>query len=294
VLGSGDLSSFQGLKEIDMSKVWMITGANRGLGLEISRAALAAGERVVATARKPESVTKALGENERLLALPLDVTEPDQASAAVEAVMQKFGRIDVLVNNAGYGQFGPFEEASHEEVEAQFRVNVFGTMHVTRAVLPTMRAQKSGRIFNISSIAGLKGGSMASLYCASKFAMEGWSEGLAGEVMPFGIQVTAVEPGFFRTDFLDASSVRYTEITQPEYQEGMTQLRGWLDGKNQQQEGDPARLGQVLLEMAAKPEQPLHLLMGSDAVAWMEDRIQRDTQSTEEWRGVSVSTDFIA
>jgi NAD(P)-dependent dehydrogenase (short-subunit alcohol dehydrogenase family) len=275
-----------------MSKVWMITGANRGLGLEIAKAALAAGERVVATARKPESVMQALGENERLLALPLDVTVPEQAAAAVEAAVKMFGQIDVLVNNAGYGQFGPFEEASQEEVETQFRVNVFGTMHVTRAVLPTMRAQKSGRIFNISSVAGLKGGAMASLYCASKFAMEGWSEGLAAEVAPFGIQVTAVEPGFFRTDFLDISSVRYTEITQPEYAEGMAQLRGWLDGKNQQQEGDPVKLGRVLVEVAGKAEQPLHLLMGSDAVAWMEDRIERDTRVTEEWRAVSVSTDF--
>ncbi len=275
-----------------MSKVWMITGANRGLGLEIAKAALAAGERVVATARRPESVTQALGENERLLALPLDVTVPEQAAAAVEAAVKMFGRIDVLVNNAGFGQFGPFEEASPEEVETQFRVNVFGTMHVTRAILPTMRAQKSGRIFNLSSIAGLKGAAMSSLYCASKFAMEGWSESLAAEVSPFGIQVTAVEPGFFRTDFLDVSSVRYTEITQPEYAEGMAQLRGWLDGKNQQQEGDPVKLAQVLVEVAAKPEQPLHLLMGSDAIAWMEDRIQRDTRATEEWRAVSVSTDF--
>jgi NAD(P)-dependent dehydrogenase (short-subunit alcohol dehydrogenase family) len=275
-----------------MSKVWMITGANRGLGLEIAKAALAAGEWVVATARKPESVTQALGENERLLALPLDVTEPEQATAAVEAAVKRFGQIDVLVNNAGFGHFGPFEEASPEEVETQFRVNVFGTMHVTRAVLPTMRGQKSGRIFNLSSIAGLKGAAMSSLYCASKFAMEGWSESLAAEVSPFGIQVTAVEPGFFRTDFLDVSSVRYTEITQPEYAEGMAQLRGWLDGKNQQQEGDPAKLGRVLVELAAKPEQPLHLLMGSDATAWMEDRIERDTRATEEWRGVSVSTDF--
>ncbi|CAN5723386.1 oxidoreductase [soil metagenome] len=274
------------------NKVWMITGANRGLGLEIARAALAEGNSVVATARKPEGITLTLGEHESLLALPLDVTRPDQATAAVEAAIARFGTIDVLVNNAGYGHFGPFEEASPADIEEQFRVNVFGTMHVTRAVLPTMRDQRSGRIFNISSIAGLKGGAMSSLYSSSKFAMEGWSEALAAELQPFGIQVTAVEPGFFRTDFLEASSVRYTEITRPEYRTALEQLRGWLDGKNHQQEGDPASLARVLLEVSTKEQQPLHLLMGSDAVAWMQDRIERDTRSTEEWQAVSASTDF--
>ncbi len=272
----------------------MITGASRGLGLEIARAALAAGEMVVATARKAEAVTAALGEHERLLAVALDVTAAEQAVSAVAAATERFGRVDVLVNNAGYGHLGPFEESAAEDVAEQFAVNVFGAMHVTRAVLPGMRERRRGRIFNISSIAGLRGGPNASLYCSSKFALEGWSESLAAEVQPLGVQVTAVEPGFFRTDFLDASSVRYTEVKHPEYREGMEQLQGWMATKNHTQEGDPAKLAQVLLEVAGRPEQPLHLPMGSDAVAWMEARIARDREALEEWRAVSTSTDFPA
>ncbi len=277
-----------------MSKVWMITGASRGLGLEIARAALTAGESVVATARKAEAVAAALGQHERLLTLPLDVTVGAEATSAVGAAIERFGGVDVLVNNAGYGHLGPFEEATVADIEEQYAVNVFGAMHVTRAVLPAMRERRSGRIFNISSIAGLRGGPNASLYCSSKFALEGWSESLAAELQPMGISVTAVEPGFFRTDFLDASSIRYTEVRNPEYREGMEQLQGWMATKNHTQEGDPAKLAQVLLDVAGMSEQPLHLPMGSDAVAWMEVRIERDRKALEEWRKVSVSTDFPA
>ncbi|AFL86445.1 short-chain dehydrogenase of unknown substrate specificity [Terriglobus roseus DSM 18391] len=275
-----------------MSKVWMITGASRGLGLEIAKAALAAGDQVIAGARDAAKITSALGTQEHLLAVALDVTVPAQSTAAVAAGIERFGHIDVLVNNAGYGHFGPFEQASADDIEAQYSVNVFGAMHVTRAVLPGMRQQKSGRIFNISSVAGLKGGPMASLYCSSKFALEGWSESLAGELQPLGIQVTAVEPGFFRTDFLEPTSVRYTDAALPEYAPGLEQMQAWLNGKSLQQEGDPAKLAKVLVDVASKPEQPLHLLMGSDAIAWMEDRLQRDAKNVEEWRTVSASTDF--
>lgn len=275
-----------------MSKVWMITGASRGLGLEIAKAALAAGDQVIAAARDAAKVTAALGEQERLLAVALDVTEPAQSTAAVAAGIARFGHIDVLVNNAGYGHFGPFEQASADDIEAQYRVNVFGAMHVTRAVLPGMRQQKSGRIFNISSVAGLKGGPMASLYCSSKFALEGWSESLAGELQPLGIQVTAVEPGFFRTDFLEPTSVRYTDAALPEYGPGLEQMQAWLNGKSLKQEGDPAKLASVLVDVAGRAHQPMHLLMGSDAIAWMEDRLQRDAKNVEEWRSVSASTDF--
>ncbi|SEB89505.1 SDR family NAD(P)-dependent oxidoreductase [Terriglobus roseus] len=275
-----------------MSKVWMITGASRGLGLEIAKAALAAGDQVIAGARDAAKIASALGTQEHLLGVALDVTAPAQATAAVAAGIERFGRIDLLVNNAGYGHFGPFEQASADDVEAQYRVNVFGAMHVTRAVLPGMREQKSGRIFNISSIAGLKGGPMASLYCSSKFALEGWSESLAGELQPLGIQVTAVEPGFFRTEFLEPGSVRYTADELPEYGPGLEQMQAWLNGKSLQQEGDPAKLAKVLVDLAGRAEQPLHLLMGSDAIAWMEDRLQRDAKNVEEWRSVSVSTDF--
>jgi NAD(P)-dependent dehydrogenase (short-subunit alcohol dehydrogenase family) len=206
--------------------------------------------------------------------------------------MGKFGRIDVLVNNAGYGHLGPFEEASAAEIEAQYRVNVYGAMHVTRAVLPVMRQQQSGRIFNISSVAGLTGAAMASLYCSSKFALEGWSESLAAELSPLGIHVTAVEPGFFRTDFLDSSSIRYTPATHAEYRSGHEQMQTWLNGKNHLQEGDPVKFAEVLLHVAEKETQPTHLVLGSDAIGYLRARIERDTLQLEEWSSVSASTDF--
>ncbi len=277
---------------MEMSKVWFITGSSRGLGLAIAEVVLAAGQNVVATARDASAVTKALGEQENLLALPLDVTEPAGAEAAVKAAIGRFGTVDVLVNNAGYGHFGPFEEASAADVARQFEVNLFGAMHVTRAVLPEMRRKESGRIFNISSIAGLQGSGMGSLYCSSKFAMAGWSESLSMELEPLGIQVTCVEPGFFRTEFLGGNSVQYVDAKLPEYTNGVKQMREWLDGKHQTQEGDPKKLATALLQLAAAEKQPAHLLMGSDAVQRMQDRIERDTAETQEWKSVSVSTDF--
>jgi NAD(P)-dependent dehydrogenase (short-subunit alcohol dehydrogenase family) len=178
-----------------MSKVWFVTGSSRRLGLDITKAALGAGQKVVATARVAGAVTNAMGEQENLLALDLDVTKPTDAEASVKAAVNKFGTIDVLANNAGYGHFGPFEEAIPEDITKQFDVNLFGAMHVTRAVLPEMRRRKSGRVFNISSIAGLQGFGLSSLYCSSKFALVGWSESLSVELEPLGIQVTCIEPG---------------------------------------------------------------------------------------------------
>lgn len=277
-----------------MSKTWLITGSSRGLGLEIARAALEAGDAVVATARQPEAVQTALGARGTLRALPLDVTNKGSVEQAVKTAVEAFGRIDVLVNNAGYGHFGPFEEATEEEVARQFDVNLFGAMAVTRAVLPQMRQQRSGRIFNISSIAGIVGNAMGSLYAGTKFAMEGWSESLALELEPLGIQVTTVEPGFFRTEFLGEQSVRYIEPRNEDHRAGAAAMREWLDGKHQQQEGDPATLAQILVELTRRAQQPLRLLMGSDAVERMETRVARDTASTEDWRSVSQSTDFVS
>jgi NAD(P)-dependent dehydrogenase (short-subunit alcohol dehydrogenase family) len=275
-----------------MSKVWFVTGSSRGLGLDITKAALTAGQKVVATARDASAVKKAFGEREDLLALNLDVTKPADAEAAVKAAIAKFEMVDVLVNNAGYGHFGPFEEASAEDVTKQFDVNLFGAMHVTRAVLPGMRGRKTGRVFNISSIAGLQGFGMSSLYCSSKFALAGWSESLSMELEPLGIQVTCVEPGFFRTEFLGGSSVQYVDAKLPEYEGGVKQMREWLDGKHQTQEGDPKKLAEALLRLVLAEKQPAHLLMGSDAVQRMHDRIARDTAETQQWKSVSVSTDF--
>lgn len=192
-----------------MNKTWFITGATRGIGAAIAKAALDAGNKVVATGRKLEAVNQALGTAENLLPLALDVTRADQVEIAVRTAIERFGRIDVLVNNAGYGLMGPFEETAPEDIRAQFETNVFGLMAVTRAVMPGMRQQRSGRIFNISSVAGLKGVWGASPYNASKFAVEGFSQAIAQELAPFGVCVTSVSPGFFRTDFLDLSSAKY-------------------------------------------------------------------------------------
>ena len=276
-----------------MSKVWFITGASRGLGLSMARAALAAGETVVATARDPGAVTRALGAgDDRLLACELDVAQATQAAAAVQAAVARFGRIDVLVNNAGYGHLGMFEESSVDEIERQFRVNVFGAMDVTRAVLPVMRGQRAGHVFTITSIGGLRGSPGASLYCATKFALEGWSEGLAGEVAPFGIRVTAVEPGRFRTDFLDASSARYPAASIADYAEAAAKSRAAFDENNHLQAGDPDKLADAMLQLVAAKEPPLHFLAGTDAVGVLETRIERDRRQLAAWGALSASTDL--
>src|SRR6516164_2447356 len=183
-------------------KTWFITGASRGFWLRVAKLALQRGDNVVAAARRVAAVTKALGENLRLLAGPLDVTDELQAQKAVEAAVARFGRIDVLLNNAGFGLLGAVEEASAQDVERLYRTNVFGLLAVTRAVLPQMRAQKSGRILNISSIGGYRGAAGFGVYCSTKFAVEGLSEALHTELAPLGVHVTVVEPGYFRTDFL--------------------------------------------------------------------------------------------
>ncbi len=278
-----------------MSKVWFITGASRGIGLEIARAALADGKCVVATGRNPGRVAATLGsDNQRLLPLRLDVTAPEQAAAAVAAAIERFSRIDVLVNNAGYGQLGMFEDNSPAEIAEQFRVNVFGSFDITREVLPVMRKQRSGHVFTITSIGGLRGGAGGSLYCATKFALEGWSESLAQEVAGFGIRVTAVEPGFFRTDFLDSMSVRYASSLIADYTAESKRIRAFYDARNKKQAGDPVKLAKALLQLAKEENPPLHFLAGTDAVSTLEQRIQRDQEQLTQWRYLSCATDHEA
>ena len=231
------------------TRVWFITGASRGIGAEIAKAALDAGHRVVATGRQADSITKALGTSANLLAVSLDVTQEQQAAAAVQAAVERFGRIDVLVNNAGYGQLGFFESISAEQISNQFATNVFGCMHVTRAVLPMMRKQRSGYVFSISSISGIIGDPGASISCASKFAVEGWMECLRLELERFGITAILIEPGFFSTDFLDNSSVSYGDIQIEEYAAWSADTRAALDARNHQQLGDPAKLGAAMLTL---------------------------------------------
>ncbi|AMK19924.1 MULTISPECIES: oxidoreductase [Sphingobium] len=250
-----------------MTKTWFITGAARGIGASIARAAYAAGEQVVATARDVATLKAALGaENERLHFVQLDVTRSDQATAAVGAAMERFGRIDVLVNNAGYGHLGIFEEFSEQDIEQQFETNTFGVFRMCRAVLPIMRAQRSGYVVNISSIAGIAGGPGGSIYCASKHAVEGFSEALAGEVQPFGISVTIIEPGFFRTDFMSGKSLRFPTDALADYADINAAHREFYARNDGNQPGDPDRLAQIILQFAASDEPPLRFAAGGDAV----------------------------
>lgn len=275
-------------------RTWLITGATRGIGLEIARAALAAGENVVATGRDPDRVTAALGSHDRLLALRLDVCEASEADAAVEAAIARFGRIDVLVNNAGYGQLGMFEEVDARQVERQFATNVFGLMNVSRAVLPVMRAQRSGHIFNLSSIGGAIGFPGGSLYCATKFAVEGFSDSLAQEVQDLGIVVVIVEPGFFRTDFLDEHSVRYGEHRIDDYAEASDALREFYETRNHQQAGDPAKLAANIVTLARHEAPPRRYAAGSDAIGMLRETYRSRREELDRWQTLSLSTDIEA
>lgn len=275
-----------------MNKVWFITGASRGIGFELAKAALASGDRVVATARKSAALAASLGGDEgNLLALPLDVSDKAAIGEAVQAAIGRFGRIDVLVNNAGYGQLGLFEECDEARVRRQFEVNVFGLFDVTRAVLPQMRRQRSGVIFNLSSTAGVRGLAGGSLYCASKFAVEGFSESLALEVAQFGIRVVIVRPGPFRTDFLDPSSVDYGDQSIDDYAQSSASLRAEMGGRNHLQAGDPARLGAALVELAGRSDAPLRFAAGSNALGVVADKIALLASELEAWRPLSASTD---
>jgi NAD(P)-dependent dehydrogenase (short-subunit alcohol dehydrogenase family) len=275
-----------------MSKVWFITGAGRGIGAHIAKAALEAGDRVVVTGRHVRQLQETYASyGARVLALKLDASVQADAVAAVAAAHEVFGSIDVLVNNAGYGQLGLFEEIAPEDVERQFQTNVFGLMHVTRAVLPVMRKQRSGHIMNLASVGGFMGFDGASVYCAAKFAVEGFSQSLALEVAPFGINVTIVEPGFFRTDFLDKSSVRYGVTKIADYEEAADGALTDYESYNHRQPGDPARLGKVLVEVAALRFPPMRFVAGSDAVRFARIAFDRRQSVVDAFAALSLKTD---
>ncbi|NGO54293.1 oxidoreductase [Allomesorhizobium camelthorni] len=273
-------------------KTWFITGASRGFGLRIARLALERGDHVVATARRAEAVTDALGANANLLALPLDVTDETQARAAAAAAIARFGQIDVLLNNAGFGLLGAVEEASANEVDRLYRTNVFGLLNVTRAILPHMRSRRSGRILNISSIGGYRGAAGFGVYSSTKFAVEGLSEALHAELAPLGIHVTVVEPGYFRTDFLDASSLSVSANGIADYNGTAGAVRTRAVDLNHGQPGDPDRLARVLVDFAEASDPPVRLPLGSDTVAVIEAKHASDAAILREWRAVSISTDF--
>lgn len=273
-------------------KTWFITGASRGFGAKIAALALAQGDNVVATARNPHDVSRRLGRHPSLLALPLDVTDEAQAQSTAKAAVARFGRIDVLLNNAGYGLLGAVEEATGEEVERLYRTNVFGLLHVTRAVLPYMRSQRSGRILNISSIGGYRGAAGFGVYSSTKFAVEGLSEALHAELAPLGIHVTVVEPGYFRTDFLDSTSLAVSPVRIEDYNTSAGRVRAVAVDLNHGQPGDPDRLAQVLVDLADASNPPVRLPLGSDTVAAIQAKHATDGAILAEWRDVSVSTDF--
>lgn len=274
-------------------KTWFITGASRGFGLRIARLALERGDNVVATARRSEALSEALGERSNLLALALDVTDEAQARVAAAAAVERFGAIDVLLNNAGFGLLGAVEEATAQEIEHVYRTNVFGLLNVTRAVLPHMRARRSGRILNISSIGGYRSAAGFGVYCSTKFAVEGLSEALHAELAPLGIHVTVVEPGYFRTDFLDGSSLSVSPRGIADYNETAGATRARATGLNHQQPGDPDRLARVLVDFADAPNPPVRLPLGSDTIAAIEAKHAADAEILRQWRAVSVSTDFV-
>ncbi len=274
------------------NKVWFITGASRGFGLLIARDALARGDSVVAAARNPQAIVDALGVHPNLLPVQLDVTREAAAVIAVQAAVERFGRIDVLVNNAGYGILGAVEETSAEEVRRNYETNVFGLLHVTRAVLPVMRKQHSGHVMNISSVGGYSAYQGWGVYSSTKFAVEGLSEAMALELAPLGVHVTVVEPGFFRTDFLDASSLSETATRIDDYRDTVGAMRTFAAGVNHQQPGDPEKLSKALLQLADSARPPLRLHLGSDTVARVREKNRFVEQEMAAWLELSLSTDF--
>src|SRR5262249_29419599 len=251
-------------------------------------AVLASGDAVVATARDPSSI----GDHPRLLKLPLDVTNEGKARDAAARGIEEFGRIDVLVNNAGYGLLGAVEEASALEVERVFATNVLGLLNVTRAVLPYKRKRRSGHIINMSSIGGYASSAGWGVYCATKFAVEGISEALSIELAPLGIYATVVEPGYFRTDFLSAPSLSSTAVRIDDYADTVGKMRTFAAAANHQQPGDPQRLAQVIAQLAAARKPPTRLAVGTDTVARIEEKHRDVERELDQWRSVSLSTDF--
>jgi len=270
-------------------KVWFITGAGRGMGVDIAKAALAAGNAVVATGRNPDAVTKALGEADDLLVVKVDVTDPADAEAAVQAAVERFGRIDVLVNNAGNFYAGFFEELSPQHFRAQVETTLFGPMNLTRTVLPVLRAQRSGLVVAISSTAGIVGQEFCTAYAAAKFGVEGWIESLTPEVAPFGIRTMLVEPGFFRTQLLTPESTNYAEPSIDDYAERTNQTVAAWNAMNGQQGGDPAKLANALVQLASQDEPPLRFAAGADAIATVEQKAKDLLAQADAYRELSTN-----
>ncbi len=283
-----------GIQQGGFKRAWFITGASRGIGALIAEAALADGNVVVAAGRNVAAIVERLGESAALLPVALDVTSEAQAKAAVQAAVERFGRIDVLVNNAGFGLLGAVEESADKDVRRMYDTNVFGLLNVTRAVLPTMRANRSGHVINISSIGGYRAAAGFGVYSSTKFAVEGITEALHAELMPLGIHATVVEPGYFRTDFLDASSLVVAPDVIDDYDETSGAVRRKAVQINHKQPGDPTKLAAAMITLVDAPNPPLRLPLGTDTLAAIAAKNAYVAQEMDAWKTISASTDFAA
>ncbi|MEI2417881.1 oxidoreductase [Orrella sp. JC864] len=280
------------IQDRNFKRVWFITGASRGLGALMARAALQDGNAVVATGRDAAAVAARLGPAPGLLPLALDVTDARQAEQAARQALQAFGRIDVLVNNAGFGLLGAVEESEEEAVRRVFETNVFGVLNVLRAVLPAMRAQGAGHVINLSSIGGWRAAAGFGVYCATKFAIEGITEALHQELAPLGIHATVVEPGYFRTDFLDGASLAVASRIIEDYAATAGAVRAAAGALNHRQPGDPEKLALAMLQLADAPRPPLRLPLGSDTLQAIAEKQAHVAWETEAWQDLARSTDF--
>lgn len=274
-------------------KVWLITGAARGMGADFAKAVLAAGDSVVASGRDTDRVSKFLGQSDDLLPVKLDVTNRADAEAAVRTAVARFGRIDVLVNNAASFYAGFFEELTPEQIERQLATSLLGPMNVTRAVLPVMRKQRSGHVISISSSACLLAGyEFVSAYAASKFGLEGWMESLHVEVAPFGINTTIVNPGFFRTELLTEQSTNYADPSVADYDKKRGELLDFWKSQNGKQSGDPAKLARALITIASQEPLPRRFIAGADSIAAAEQKIADLQAQIDAYRDLSTSLSF--
>lgn len=276
-----------------MKNIWFVTGASKGLGLSLVKKLLDQGYGVAATSRTKKSLQEAVGENDQFLALEMDLSSEASVQQAVSQTLEKFGRLDVVVNNAGYGQIGSLEELSDAESRANFEVNVFGMLNVIRATMPRLRAQQSGRYYNISSIGGFSGAFPGwGIYCATKFAVEGLSESFAEESKAFGVKVTIVSPGYFRTDFLTDSSLGLPNQPIDAYQAVRDSQQMHREQINQNQPGDPEKAVQVLIDLAKEENPPLHLFLGADAYETADAKIKSVQKDMNDWKNLAISTGF--
>jgi len=274
-------------------KVWFITGSNKGIGAAIAKEALAQGYNVVAATRKTEEAEQNLGSHPNLLIVKLDISNDQQVENAVKATMDRFGRIDVLVNNAGYGLLGYFEEMSEDSIRSQFETNVFGTMKLTRAILPIMRTQKSGFVVTVSSTSGIRVVAGGSVYSASKFALEGWSEGMNIDMKPFGIRFMLLEPGAFRTDFANENaSMQLPDLQVEAYNEARENLANVFRTMNGTQSGDPAKLAKGLIKVVNSEDAPVRLLISKPAISLIDTYYKNRYAEFEKWQEVSADSDF--